>query len=87
MKLKELEQILSSVKPFPNPKLELEQYATDAHIAARMVYTGAATFDDFEEKTVLDLGCGCGMLSIASLIMGASYNEGWFLIIIGGLLV
>jgi len=33
MKLKELEQILSSVKPFQKPKLELEQYATDAHIA------------------------------------------------------
>lgn len=71
MKVKELEQYLSSVKPFPRPKLSLEQYATDAHIAARMVYTGSTTFDDFEGKSVLDLGCGCGMLSLASILMGA----------------
>jgi len=41
-----------------------------------MVYTGATSFDDFEAKSVLDLGCGCGMLSIASLIMGASFVVG-----------
>lgn len=71
MKLKELEQYLGSVKPFSKPKLALEQYATDAHIAARTVYTGATAFDDFEGKSVLDLGCGCGMLSIASILVGA----------------
>ena len=71
MRLRELEQHLGSVKPFPKPKLALEQYATDAHIAARTVYTGSTTFDDFEGRSVLDLGCGCGMLSIASLLVGA----------------
>jgi predicted RNA methylase len=71
MKVKELEQYLSSIKPFPRPKLSLEQYATDAHIAARMVYTGSTTFDDFEGRSILDLGCGCGMLSIAALLMNA----------------
>lgn len=33
MRLRELEQILEKVKPFSKPKLILEQYATDAHIA------------------------------------------------------
>lgn len=71
IKLKELEQYLSSAKPFANPKLALEQYATDAHLAARMAYTGATTFDDFADKHVLDLGCGCGMLSLAACLVGA----------------
>lgn len=69
MKLKELEYFLSGVKPFPHPKLHLEQYATDSHIAARMIYTG---FEDIEGKRVVDLGCGCGMLSLACLYAGAT---------------
>lgn len=71
MKAKELEHHLSSVKPFPKPKLELEQYATDAHIAARMIYVAATSFEDIEGRSVLDLGCGCGMLSLGALMMGA----------------
>ena len=70
MKVKELEQHLSALKPFPRPKLPLEQYATDAHIAARMAFTGATSFDDFQ-GSVLDLGCGCGMLSLAAVLVGA----------------
>ncbi len=38
MKLKELECFLSQCEHFTNPKIELEQYATSAHIAARMIY-------------------------------------------------
>lgn len=34
------------------------------------------TFDDIEGKEILDLGCGCGMLSIASILLGSSYNLG-----------
>ncbi len=39
-----------------------------------MLYTG-----DIEDKCVADLGCGTGMLSIASQILGASYTgiTGW----------
>ncbi len=38
MKLKELESYLSQCEPFANPKVVLEQYATSAHIAARMIF-------------------------------------------------
>ena len=38
MKLKELESFLSQCEHFKTPKIALEQYATSAHIAARMIY-------------------------------------------------
>ena len=72
MKLRELEGILTNVKPFKTPKLHLEQYATDAHIAAHMIYLAATSFDDIGEKQIIDLGCGCGMLSLGALVMGAN---------------
>jgi len=38
---------------------------------ARLIYTAEASFGDIEGKMVADLGCGCGVLSIASVMMGA----------------
>lgn len=49
---------------------------TSAHIAARMIFTAANTYEDIDNCSVLDLGCGTGMLSIASSIMGSGYNLG-----------
>lgn len=34
------------------------------------------SFGDVEGKSVLDLGCGCGMLSIAAMLLGSSHNVG-----------
>jgi len=53
------------------PKREFEQYVTSAHLAARMIYTAESSFGDIDEKDVLDLGCGCAILSCASVMMGA----------------
>jgi predicted RNA methylase len=36
-----------------------------------MIYTAQSSFGDIEDKDVLDLGCGCAVLSIASVMMGA----------------
>ncbi|BGP45043.1 hypothetical protein JCM10450v2_000860 [Rhodotorula kratochvilovae] len=71
MKLKELEAELQPLKGFAEPKRELEQYVTSAHLASRMIFTAATQFDDIDEKSILDLGCGCAILSIASVMMGA----------------
>ncbi|KAM4897605.1 rRNA N(6)-adenosine-methyltransferase METTL5 isoform 2-T2 [Sylvia borin] len=76
LKLKELESCLQQVDTFENPKLLLEQYPTRPHIAACMLYTIHNTFDDIENKTIADLGCGCGMLSIGSAMLGAGFCVG-----------
>ena len=74
MKLKELNSLLQEVKPFDTQlqKVELEQYPTEAHLAARLVFTAATSFDDVEDKVVVDLGTGTGMLGIGCVMMGAS---------------
>ncbi|BGP21845.1 hypothetical protein JCM10295v2_000720 [Rhodotorula toruloides] len=56
MKLKELEAELQPLKGFEAPKREFEQYVTSAHLASRMIYTAATSFDDIDEKVILDLG-------------------------------
>ncbi len=45
----------------------LNSYLFPAH----MIYTAENTFGDIHGKYVADLGCGCGMLSIASALLGA----------------
>lgn len=49
----------------------LNIFSTSAHLAARMVYTAEFEFGDIDGRTVLDLGCGTGMLGIAAGILGA----------------
>jgi len=76
MKLKELEGHLQQVEGFSEPKILLEQYPTRPHIAAPMIHTMASTFDDVENRSILDLGCGCGVLSIGCVMLGAGCVTG-----------
>jgi predicted RNA methylase len=71
MKLWELESMLQRVKPFENPNIKWEQYLTTPHLASHMIYN-AAIQGDVEDKVVLDLGTGTGMLAVASALCGAS---------------
>ena len=68
---RDLELILSSINPHPLPKAHLEQYTTPARIAAEALYITAYIYDDLINKTVLDLGCGTGRLSIGAALLGA----------------
>ncbi|CAG7828362.1 unnamed protein product [Allacma fusca] len=74
MKLKELESWLSQCDQFDKPKVVLEQYATSAHVAARMIYSAQENLTD---AAVCDLGSGCGILSIGSILAGAAYVCGF----------
>mmetsp|Transcript_22413 Transcript_22413/g.37482 ORF Transcript_22413/g.37482 Transcript_22413/m.37482 type:complete len:210 (+) Transcript_22413:430-1059(+) len=75
MKLKHLQTHLEDLEGFRDPQIELEQYPTGAHLASQMLYN-AYGFGDIEDKVVVDLGCGCGVLSIAAVLMGAGHAVG-----------
>ncbi|RUS14616.1 hypothetical protein BC938DRAFT_477290 [Jimgerdemannia flammicorona] len=64
MKLKELESQLQDCAAFENPKIKLEQYPTTAHLAARMLFTADSVYNDIQDKSIGDFGCGCGILRI-----------------------
>lgn len=77
IQLRELEEYLQQLDGFDKPKILLEQYCTSAHIASRMLYTAQTQYDDIEGRTVADLGCGCGVLSLGAQMLGAGHVIGF----------
>ena len=67
---KHLEMRIQSIPNHPKPKVELEQYATPAVIASDLLWN-ALSLGDIEDKKILDLGCGCGIFAIGSVLLGA----------------
>ena len=58
MKMKHLESALQEVTLYSqlNPgsaRIELEQYSTSPHLAARMVYTAHMEYDDIEDRCAM----------------------------------
>ena len=75
MKIKQLESLLQQIEQFNNPKVELEQYPTSAHIASHILMT-AESAGDIKDKIIADLGVGCGIFTIGSQILNSAYNIG-----------
>lgn len=67
---KQLTLTLQDLALFTNPKLAEEQYATPANIAADLLWK-AFMLGDIEDKELIDLGCGTGILGIGALLLGA----------------
>lgn len=76
MKQRQLEIILQQLPKPTNPVPHLEQYTTPATIAADMIYT-AYSFGDIQDKVVVDLGCGTGILATGAYLMGAKKVQGY----------
>ena len=69
-KKKQLEMALQSIPPYPNPKIELEQYNTPARIAADILWNAFA-LGDIEGLKVVDLGTGTGIFAIGAALLCA----------------
>ena len=76
IKLKSLEGVLQQVDLFDEPSIDFEQYPTQAHIASRMCFLIESRNQDFSNKTVIDLGCGTGILAIGAALCNASHVVG-----------
>ena len=72
---KHLEMRLQSIPSHPNPKVNLEQYTTPSIIASDLVWN-AFSLGDIDGKNIIDLGCGTGIFTIASSLMGAKLAVG-----------
>ena len=70
MKQKDLEILLTQLKTFDQPKIELEQYQTPPRIAA-MVLWRAYQLGDIENKIVSDYCCGTGIFGIGAKLLNA----------------
>lgn len=66
-----LERALASIPSHPEPRADLEQYATPADLAASLLFEARA-LGDVEGKRVADLGCGTGVLGIGAAFLGAA---------------
>jgi putative methylase len=75
VKKRDLEIALAKVPPFVDPDPALEQYPTPATIAADILFYAYGR-GDIEGMKVLDLGCGTGIFSIGSWILGAGMTIG-----------
>ena len=69
MKQRQLEIILEQVQAFESPSAIREQYTTSAPIAAQLLYF-AYMRGDIAGLTVIDLGCGTGVLALGAALLG-----------------
>ncbi len=72
---KELEIALQQLMTLKNPKPDLEQHSTPPNLAASIIHL-AWMMGDLEQKEVVDLGCGNGILAIGSVLYGAKRSIG-----------
>ncbi|KAI5191030.1 rRNA N6-adenosine-methyltransferase METTL5 [Nematocida sp. AWRm77] len=70
MRLKEKKWALDAIAGFPSPQIKHEQYMTPAELSSAVTHVMETHYGDIEGKTVLDLGCGTGMLSAACSLYG-----------------
>lgn len=69
MKQRQLEILLERVQAFESPSAAREQYTTSAPIAAQLLYF-AYLRGDIAGLTVVDLGCGPGILALGAALLG-----------------
>jgi len=74
-KKRQLEIVLQDIPPHQSPKVDLEQYSTPSVIAADVLWN-AYSMGDLEGMKIVDLGCGTGIFTIGSVLMGAIESVG-----------
>lgn len=66
---RDLERRLGLLADFAEPRVDLEQYATPADVAAHLIHR-ADLEGDVRDRTVVDLGTGTGVLALGAASRG-----------------
>lgn len=74
-KKKDIATELQKLDLIEHPKVELEQYCTPPDIAADLIHMVGMDMD-ICGKSVLDLGCGSGILGLGMIVLGANKMVG-----------
>jgi len=72
LKKSEFINYIQSLKSFQDPKIDLEQYQTDAIATADLFYHIAFELNDLSDNLIVDLGAGTGNYTIAAILLGCS---------------
>ncbi|MDD1654238.1 MAG: 50S ribosomal protein L11 methyltransferase, partial [Methanomicrobiales archaeon] len=75
MRLRHLEMALEGLEGFSSPSAAREQYRTPAVLAARLLHH-AWSRGDIAGKSILDLGCGTGILACGAMLLSARQAVG-----------
>lgn len=77
MRRKHLESALSSIqREFPSPNIALEQYPTSAELGASVILFALERGDIGPNRSVCDLGCGTGLLSVGCALVESDFVLG-----------
>lgn len=70
MKIRKKEQIFRQIQV-----IFLKKFFIFLHISytASVLHSIESRWNDINEKTIVDLGCGCGVLSIGAVVLGCNY--------------
>ena len=70
LKKSEFINYIQSLKSFQDPKIDLEQYQTDAITTADLFYHIAFELNILSDNLIVDLGAGTGNYTIAAILLG-----------------
>ncbi len=70
MRKRQLELALSRLRHSPSPILSLEAYDLDPKAATELLYIAEEKYHDIADRSVVDLGCGSGILTIGAALLG-----------------
>jgi predicted RNA methylase len=71
LKRQQLEIALSHLENCPSPKLAYEAYDLDPATASEILFLAETRYGDLKNRSILDLGCGSGILAIGAALLGA----------------
>ena len=71
MRRQQLEIALSRLEPSPSPQLAYEAYDLDPRAASELLFLAETRYGDIKGRTIIDLGCGSGILAIGATLLGA----------------